>query len=58
MGNTGELRVSGNYDVTECEKSGKRYSQKSALKKRTNERIFHVMKIHTNERMFQAMTKL
>ena len=39
----GELRLSGNYTVTEYEMIGKPCSQKSGLKNHTNERIFQVM---------------
>ena len=39
----GELRLSGNHTVTEYEKSGESYSQKSAWIKHSKERIFQVM---------------
>ena len=40
---SGELRLSGNHTVTEYEKSGESYNQKSAWINHSNERIFQVM---------------
>ena len=39
----GELRSSGNHTVTEHERSGEPYSQKSGWINHSNERVFQVM---------------